>query len=120
MAPEPYYLSNRNSSPLFIGAFDDLLSTAFGRIGQTTEQCFDGIFTRSQISGLSSDLRFVLTSRLSDISFERWLGLFGFLCLAENRNAQKYEAGALRIVRRSRRVGMLWEECRLDLRLADK
>ncbi len=93
-----------------VETYRDFLVAAFGRTGQTIEQCLDGIFTRRQISRLSSDLRFVPTSRPSDLSFEQWLGLFRFLCLAENQTAQKNVAGARRIMRRGRTIRMLCEE----------
>ena len=93
-----------------VETYRDFLVAAFGRTGQTIEQCLDGIFTRSQITRLSSDLRFVLKSRPSDLSFEQWLGLFRFLRLAENRIAQRHVAGSQRIMRRGRRIRMLSDE----------
>ncbi len=96
------------------GAYEDFVMAAFGRKGHTIRECVNGIFTHRQISRLSTELRFALTSRPSDLSFEQWLGLFRFLCLAENRNAQKYVAGARRIMRRGRSIRMTCEESRLD------
>lgn len=89
----------RRTRPLVAAAHRDLwadfVAFAFGRRGNSVEQCLHRVLTREQLRRCGRSLRFDPRDAPSALGFEQWLGLFRCFEARAGRAARRCVRGAM-------------------------
>ncbi len=79
--------------------FKDFVVYSFTHSGPTLQKSLKDIFTKEQFQRLAHDLKFSNKVNPTEITFEKWLGLFSFFLKIDDRKQELVRGSGLRLER---------------------
>lgn len=78
----------------YANMYKDFVTYGFTKVKPTLKKAYENIFSHSQFLRLAQKLNFNIDAKPTDLTFEQWLGLFGYFVIGVDKFRQQRIIGA--------------------------